>query len=146
EAQLHPRIEETPSVGPSEPEGAKPVEHHAHPRAAARGPIEGVAEAGGHGTRAHQIHLEQHVAARPVDRREHAREKLAAVVQETKLVSESPPPAGGCNSLEIRRKLNERTMTAPRIGCQTLLLAALFAPLGAAAETIDYVNSVRRHG
>jgi uncharacterized protein YkwD len=37
-------------------------------------------------------------------------------------------------------------MTDPRSRCQILLLAALLAPLGAAAETIDYVNSVRRHG
>jgi len=38
-------------------------------------------------------------------------------------------------------------MTDPRVRCQILLLlAALLAPLGAAADVIDYVNSVRRHG
>src|SRR5213082_2192385 len=40
-----------------------------------------------------------------------------------------------------------RTMTDPRIRCQIrLLLVALLAPLAAAADVIDYVNSVRRHG
>src|SRR5437879_12494839 len=42
-------------------------------------------------------------------------------------------------------------MTDPRIRCQILLLlaallVALLAPLAAAADVIDYVNSVRRHG
>src|SRR2546426_7036153 len=42
-------------------------------------------------------------------------------------------------------------MTDPRIRCQILLLlaallVALLAPLSAAADVIDYVNSVRRHG
>src|SRR5438046_1861701 len=102
EAKLDPCIEQPPAIGPREPEGAEPVEHHAHPRAAARGPPEGVDEARGDRARAHQIHLEQHVAARLLDRREHAREELAAVVQQAKLVSESPRPARGCRLLEIR--------------------------------------------
>src|SRR5438046_1861697 len=42
-------------------------------------------------------------------------------------------------------------MSDPRIRCQILLLlaallVALLAPLAAAADVIDYVNSVRRHG
>jgi uncharacterized protein YkwD len=37
-------------------------------------------------------------------------------------------------------------MTDPRTRCQILLLLALLAPQGAAADVIDSVNSVRRHG
>ena len=37
-------------------------------------------------------------------------------------------------------------MTDPRTRCQILLLLALLAPLCAAAEVTDSVNSVRRHG
>ena len=37
-------------------------------------------------------------------------------------------------------------MTDPRTRCQILLLLALLAPLCAAADVTDSVNSVRRHG
>jgi uncharacterized protein YkwD len=37
-------------------------------------------------------------------------------------------------------------MTEPRRRCQILLLPALLAPLAAAADVVDYLNSVRRHG
>src|SRR5207302_13771 len=131
QAQLHARIQQPPAIGARESQGAEGIEHQAHAHAAARGPRERLDETRSDGARADQVHLQQHVAARGIDRLQHAREEVPAIVEQPEFVPRPPRPARGCKLIGIPAGRHERTMTDPRTRCQILLLSALLCRLGA---------------